>query len=271
MNFYHGRRWRVLFLGLFLAGPFFGVNTASALNFSQLNQGSIDPVLQAFSAATTFRSLEGPSHPKVWGVFFNVRASVVSSSALESLLGPGQSFLPFGHVQAGLNLPMGLGFEMGYVPSVSLSGLTVGSLGLGLKFNLNTKVLRSSPVDLTLRAIYTDSSVSYLGDLSGLATTIDVHSAVVGGSLDVGKIFLGYLQPYVGLGVLSQNSSMGYTGSASIFGSSVSLANGRATSDTTAVWLKAGLELIFYGLNLGVQYDQAFGNDVFSLKAGLKF
>lgn len=256
----------------FLVGLGLGLNRSEAAVFTLpvLDQSQIDPVLSTLASTTVFRSMEPCSHPDVFGFWINARVNATFSKSLASIVSSNMSYVPFGNIQAGINAPLGLGIEFGILPSQNISGTSFGSWGGAIKWSYLRAIFKRAPFDSAIRGSYTSSFVNFSQTISGIPLTVNYNSSIIGATLDISKQLL-FFEPYVGYGFLLQNSSLGATGTVSLFNSTFPVNTNTVTSKTMTGWFHAGFELKLFIVTLGAQYDNAFGSDNYAVKFGFKF
>jgi hypothetical protein len=214
--------------------------------------------------------MEPTSHPSILGVWFNARVNGTDSSSITSILTSNQTVFPFASFQAGLNAPLGLGVEFGFLPSLSISGTTFSNFGFNAKWNFIQGLGLGIPLDSAIRFHYTTASLGYQQTLSGSPLTVNYNTSIIGGTLAISKKLL-FFEPYIAYGIIKHSSSISGQGSVSLFGSSFPVNTDTVSGSDTSGWFQAGFELRLLLLTTGFQYDNAFGANTYSSKVGFKF
>ncbi len=264
------RKQDFLSLGLLLFGLISRSADASLISLPVLDPSQIGPIFDVLASTVVFRSLEPPSHPKVFGLWANIRTNITSAEAISSFTQLSQSNIPFGNIQAGVNIPFGLGLELGYLPLPSFSGTTFSSCGLGLKWNVTSVFYSKLPFDFALRTTYSSAKMSYEQSIEGDSVNVDYSTKIYGGTLMLSKVLL-FLEPYFAYGFVHHSSTLSGSGSVSIFNNNFPALTGQVADGKTSSWLQAGVELKLLMLAIGFQYDRVFNTSTSSFKVGLKF
>jgi hypothetical protein len=257
---------------LFLAALLFNSTSTQAAVFTLpvLDPAQIEPIFDVLASTIVLRTLEPPSHPSKFGLWFNARANGTVANSLSSIANSSVAVLPFGNLQAGLNGPFGLGIEFGFFPSQSISGTSFGSFGTALKWNFMNPFFKVIPFDAALRFQYTKASLNFEQTIETIPISVDYSTKVFGITLDISKN-LKFFEPYIGYGILSQSSSLAGQGTVSLFNENFPVNTNTVEKTTVSGWLRAGFELRLFVVVLGMQYDRSFGTDTYSAKFGFKF
>lgn len=245
---------------------------AGVFTLPQLTTSQTDPIFKVLSADLIFRPIEG-AHPlagSITGIGFEagITATATSTNTISSIIGQTKA-VPSANLDFGLALPFGIGIEIGFLPSVSLSGSKFGNVGGDLRLDVG-KLVNGLPFDITLRGMLTSSTLSTDQILNGANINVQYKSTQTGAHLTVGKT-LGFIEAYAGLGIANSSSTLSYSGTSSLFGSSFASGTTSVTGISTSPWLTAGVQIRLLVISIGAQYDRIYGVDTISAKLGLRF
>jgi hypothetical protein len=238
-----------------------------------LDSSQTTAVLKTFGANFAFRPLETPSdYGRNLGFAIGLGGGLTSASAItEAIPGVTMSQIPNANVILGLQLPKGFGIEAGFLPQVSVSGLSFNSWGGDVKWNAGAGLGKLLPVDVAVRAMYSKTSMSYSQTVTSPAPatgTIALSTQAWGVNVSASKK-LPLIEPYAGFGWISQTGELSQTGSLSLFNTSLTTSNSWSTTNS-GLWAFAGLQVRLFVFNLTTQYDSQMGIGTTSVKLGLK-
>jgi hypothetical protein len=243
-------------------------------NLSNLDSNQVDAVFKDFGTGFVFRPLEPASdYGKIMGFSFGVIGSLSSSSDIRNTIPDtsGLSYMPNAEIYLGVQAPLGLAGELGFLPSLSIGGFKVHSIGGDIKWTLNdvSQDVSRFPFSLAFRAMIASSGLSYGQTVSGVSDTISYSSLSYGTNLSISKRIL-FIEPYVGAGYVRTNSTLSNTGSVTLFQTSVSLTDSFSDSNS-GVWLYGGVQLWLLFPAVTLEYDDIYGAGAASVKVSFKF
>lgn len=237
---------------------------------SALDADKTDRVFRTLGAALAFRPLEGPSsYGKTWGLALGVAANMASASPLEPITGSSSGYIPGANFYFGLQAPLGVALEAGFIPKVTIASASVSNVGTGLRWTFTDLFKRPLPVDGAVRANVTRTNVAYNQSVSGANVEIAYASTITTFSLGVGKRFF-LAEPYFNLGYATQSASLTGTGTTSIYSSSYSTSD-KVEGGASSLLIEAGVQLRLFVLTITPEFFSMFGTHGYALKAGLKF
>lgn len=248
---------------------------AELTSLPQLETSTILSVLDTLSAALAFRPVEGATElGNLWGMYLGVGGSATDVSALTALGGSTTSaYLPSGDLQFGLGIKA-FTFEMGMIPTLSYNGNSFSRFGASLKWTASRTLFKKFPISLAVRGIYAKSSIGYTQTSSGTTLDVDFTNSQYGLQLQASKFLGGFgfgIEPFVGLGLLNQSSTIGATGTGTLFGSSYPAGTTSITAASLGIWLQAGMMVRLGILSFAASYDQLYGNSGYAGKVGFRF
>lgn len=244
---------------------------AQVPNLQNLNLPQLDSVFKVFGADLAFKPLEPASaYGDYFGFSFGVIGTLASTKKIKSeISGISLNYAPGGDIYLGVQAPFGLALELGFIPALTVKDIRLEKYGGDVKWTVNKVFFDWLPVDVALRGMYTRGQVQYKQTISGIQDMIDYNTAVYGVNASVSKQLL-FIEPYLGLGWVRQDATLGNTGRITLFNRTITAQNS-FEKKLSSVWYYGGVQFhIFFG-NLTAQYDNMFGVHTYSAKVGFKF
>ncbi len=260
------------FFALLLIIGLSGVNVlAAAPNFSNLSSSDFSSVMNDFSALSSYTSVSGASgRGSIFGFEVGVIGSLTSTPNANSVAqktDPSVSLpsLPSGGLLGAISIPMGISFEVVFLPKVTVSGLSVQKFGAAVQYKL-----LDLPLSISVKAHYTSTKFQFNEVLSGVDSTISFDDSIYGVDLMAGKDLI-FFEPYVGLGYAAANANLGVSGTvSSIFAPSFTASqSANATPSSARVILGVNFKLLL--ISLGAEYLRTFGTDSLNFKLSAGF
>jgi hypothetical protein len=241
-------------------------------NFTNLDAAQTSAVLKTFGANFTFRPMDTASnYGKNFGVSVGIGGGVTSGTAITEATGLPVSQIPHANIILGLQLPRGFAVEVGFLPNLSLSGLSFNSWGGDLKWNVGAGLGKLLPLDVAARVMYSTTSMSYTQTVTTPAPATDTLSLSThsfGFNVSASKSLV-ILEPFVGLGWMSQSGTLSNSGNIPLFNTSLTNANTYNASNS-GLWAFGGLQFKLLILNITAEYDSMMGISSQSIKVGFK-
>lgn len=249
----------------------YNTSFAATLGLSNLNLPQTDSVFRTFAADLAFRPVEPPSSARFFGLSFGVIGVLTSTEEVTAVLPDNKlKYIPGADIFIGLQAPLGLGVEIGFIPTQNISGIKLGKFGGSLKWTINQTFMEKSPFDLAARLMYTNAKISYRQNLSAGTLDLSLKDTIIGSSVSLGMPFLfGVFEPYLGLGMVKQKGILEGSGTVNLFNQSFTTKSS-IQSENTSLWFYVGNQIRLLLFTLSFQYDRFFGINSFSFKAGLK-
>ena len=154
--------------------------------------------------------------------------------------------------------PLGLTFELGFIPEKSSDGATIKNTGLGIKWTFLDHII----YQLAVRGHFNSNELSFV-DSSAVAGGSAVgrtafETTTMGVQVLAGADLLGFFEPYAGLGFVKSSTDTKL--SANITVTDISLVGNRAIdSSHSSVHFLAGAVFDLAILNIGLEYMNALG------------
>jgi hypothetical protein len=125
------------------------------------------------------------------------------------------------------------------------------------------------PLDVAARVMYSSTSMSYTQTVTTPAPATDTLSLSThsfGVNVSASKKLI-ILEPFAGLGWMSQSGTLSNTGNIPLF--STALTNSNSASNS-GLWAFGGLQFKLLILNITAEYDSMMGISSESIKVGFK-
>jgi hypothetical protein len=246
-------------------------------SLSNLSADQVRDVSDTFSSMVVFRPLEPASNfginqgkeGKKWGFAVGAQIGEVAALKMRSFYTGSVPLLPTAQAVACFGWKYGLGIEFGMFPPIKFSGFSFREYGGNLKWTFTDLIFpKKKPFHLALRAGYSLSTMEFATTISGVETGVSFTTKVITTSVAASKQF-GVIEPYVGMGYFRQSSTLGFSGTVSIFNQSFTVAQ-EVTSTTKYLYFYSGFQLHLVALALSLEYDDIGGINGYHLKLGLK-
>jgi hypothetical protein len=252
---------------------------ADSPKFNNLSSDDFNNIMKDFSALSSYSSVSGASgRGSLFGFEVGVIGGVTSTPNVNSVAKNADSSLnipqlPSAGVLAAISIPMGLSFELIFLPQTTVNNLNYQQMGGAVQY----KIL-SLPIDLSVKAHYTKTQFNYSQIVNNSSTaftnvntTINFDDTLFGGDLMAGKDLI-FFEPYVGVGYETAKANLGVTGSstATIFAPSYTSAQSASSTPSSARFL-AGIEFKLLLIRLGAEYIRAYDTNRFNAKLSVGF
>lgn len=243
---------------------------AAYFTLPTLDTTMTDPIFKNLAGAFILRPVEPASDlGRIFGLSVGVGLSLIDQSSLSSVFTGAGTYLPSGDIQLGLGLPMGITFEAGVLPNVSLNGTAIGRYAGAIKWTLTRTLLAMLPFDMGIRASYTNSNLSYSQSLSPATVSVTYNSSVLGTQLLISKSLV-FLEPFFGIGLVNHSSTLSGTGSANLFGSTFQAGTQSMSGSALSTWLQAGVLVKVLIFGIAAEYDSMYGFSSYSGKVSIR-
>jgi len=243
---------------------------ASTPNFTNVTSSQFTSIMNDFSAYSSYTSVSGASgRGSVFGFEVGLIAGLTSTPNVNSVAqqtdpSASVSMIPNASILAAISIPMGLSFELVFLPSNTFDGVSYQQYGGAVQYKL-----LSLPFNLAAKAHYTKTDFNFGENLSGVNTTVSVDNKLFGADL-IASMGLLVIEPYLGVGYETASASMGVTGTNSIFSSAFTTSESASASPSSArVFIGADINLLL--LTIGAEYLHAYGTSRYNLKLSAGF
>lgn len=168
----------------------------------------------------------------------------------------------------GVTVPFGITAELVLLPEQNLGDIDISNYSIGVKWTFS-KYLPIPMVDLAVRGHYSTSEMSYSDTVDAVSTTVKLENSTSGATL-LASVNLMVIEPFVGVGYVTRESTLSASGSAQIFDSSFTTSQSQ-TVDGSSSQLLVGAELNLLFMNIAAQYENVFDSSVMSAKLSFGF
>lgn len=260
----------------FLIPLIFVINAnAGTPNLQNLNLNQADTVLENFGAALLFRSVEPPSsYASIFGLTFGFVGAVTSADKINTALNLSSKIpaIPVVDIFTGVQLPLGLAIETGFLPKAKVGSFSARRFGANIKWTFTDLALRRKikvPFHAALRVGFTSTSLSYGQVIAGVQDTVKFESKSFQTQLAFSRQF-GIVEPYMGLGYVRQDTSLSNTATASVdlYNFTTALSYGVQKG---SFWFNTGAELKLLFMTLAAEYHNTYAVSSGVAKLGFKF
>lgn len=260
--------WSFAIAGLLMSSS--GQAADNFLTLQNLNESQTAAVFKTLGADLVFRPLEPAStFGDYFGFAIGVIGGLTSTNEIKPFISDAPSNIPTADIFLAVQVPFGLALELGFVPQLSLNTAKFQKFGADVKWTLTENLLESLPLDIAARFSYSRPELSYTELTSGNTLNVGFDSNITGFNISASKSFI-FIEPFVGLGYLSQNGTLKGTGTGNIFDTTYTASQSVSRSDSSMHFFLGG-QLHLAVMNLTLQYDNAFGISNYSFKLGAKF
>jgi hypothetical protein len=253
---------------------------AATPQFSNLSQDDFDDIVRELSANGMFHSVTpASSMASIIGLEVGVIGGITKTPDIDRLVkraggSDGLDKFPHAGLLGVISTPFAFTGEVVLIPKLAAQGVDFSTAGAAVKWVPTDRALPLFPLNVAIRAFYTQTTVSYSQTVTDVNTSstsysdIDFTGKVMGAQILVSPKLIPILEPYVGLGALKADGRMNISGSNSFFNFTTSQS---AKSSPSTTQLLAGLDVRLILLGFGVEYSRAFETETFTGKFSFKF
>lgn len=171
-------------------------------------------------------------------------------------------------IHVAVSVPFGITGELIALPETELGDVSLKNTSLGLKYTFS-ELLDLPMVDLAIRGHYTSGDLNYSDRIDGVNTTISLENSTSGFQL-LGSVDLVFIEPFIGFGTVSRETTLKASGSARIFDQTFT-ASQSSTVDGSSSQFLVGAQLNLLFLRIAAQYENVFDTSIISGKLSFKF
>lgn len=241
--------------------------------FQNLTTDDLKKINNDLSANFSHRSVTGAAS---LGVAFGLEAvAIVGSTNTPNLSevsvasGGGElKSIATAGVLLAASIPFGITFEYMLLPSLNASGITLSGNSMGVRWLMND-LIPILPVNLALRLNSSNAKFGFSQNINSVNGSVNSQTGVNEVSLYLSPK-LPVVEPYVGIGLLTGQGKMDFTGTGTIFNSTVTTGNS-AQTNLSSTKMVAGVSIWLPFLSLGVEYVNQFGTSGYGAKFGISF
>lgn len=268
-------------LAAFTCGVFIATTTyAAGPGFNNLTQDDFDKAIRELSANSGYHSVSGAGTlGSIFGFEVGLVAGLTKTPDINAYsktvdANADISRLPHAALLLGVSVPLGFTGELMLFPERVISEVSYRQFGGSLKWTA-TDVLML-PFNLAVRAFVTNNHMSFQQTISNASTggvptlmTVSQDNRQTGLQL-LASPNLPFLEPYVGVGTVRATGTLAVSGTSN--GTIFNFTNSQsAESSPISTQFLLGLNAHILLINLGVEYQRAFGTDSYNAKLGIRF
>lgn len=248
---------------------------ANAASFTSLTQDDYDKITKEFSSNFVHNSVSGASSlGSVFGIETSLVAGQTGSPNIDAIVkrsgsSSGLSSLYSGGLLLAVSVPLGFTGEVVYFPKSTVSDASFQTTSLALKWTASESLL-VLPINLAFRGLYTNSEFSFNQTLSGANATVTNKNTVSGLQILVSPK-LPFVEPYVGIGMLSASNSLSVAGTTGTIFDTTLTTSQSSDNKASSTQLIAGVNAKLLLFSLGAEYSKAFDASRLGVKFGFAF
>ena len=249
-------------------------------SFNNITSAQAETIVEEFGASGAHTSVSGAaSLGSIFGIEAGAIIGLMNSNGIKSIVdtvNPGTdidvSSIPHAALLVAVSLPLGLGAEVTFLPSLDLGDVKIERTGLAGKLTLTDTMLDIPLVDIAIKAHFTTAKLSYTQPIAGssVSSNISFDSKILGADLFVGydlNLVLVAAEIYASAGFVQVDGD--FSSSIDIFDSTVTGLT--ASSKKSGADFKVGATFKLLLFKLGLEYQNILGNTRTTAKFSLKF
>lgn len=264
-----------LFLALVLSLP---QAMAQDIAFNNLSEKDVEDIVSDFTGAFTHTSFSGANTMgSIFGFEIGLIGGIANVDRIKKIAKRSDansdvSAVPFGGLLGRITVPFGFTVEALVVPEVGGDEFKFSNKSLALMWTPTETVLSFLPLSIAIKGHYTKTDLKFkIPDavVTGVDVDASFDNTIMGAQLLISKNLL-IVEPYAGVGFVSGDGSLSYSGSGSIFNGGVTPTNtAKKKVDGTQFLVGANLKLLI--LNIGAEYSQQIDVQRYGLKISAGF
>ncbi|MCO4795245.1 MAG: hypothetical protein KC493_16120 [Bacteriovoracaceae bacterium] len=255
----------------------FSLNTyAAGPGFDDVTQTDLDNISKEFAANFVHRPIAPASS---LGAIFGFEVGLVAGLTDASKIGeitkrtdPTESDpldkLIHAGVLGSVSVPFGITGEVILLPEQNLGDVDISNFSLGIKWTLDS-ILPIPFVDVAIRGHYSSGELSFSDTVDAVNTKVSLENTTTGVTL-LASAGLMIIEPFVGVGYVTRESTLAATGAAQIFDTTFTTAKS-STVDGSSAQIIVGAQLNLLFMKVGAQYESVFDTSVTSAKLTFGF
>lgn len=251
---------------------------AQDLALDNISQKDMEDIVSDFTAAYTHTSISGADTlGSIFGFEVGLIFGMAGADRIDKIAKredpnsdvPG---LPYGGILGRLTVPFGITGEVLIIPEIGDDDFKFSNKSLALMWTPTETLLSFLPLSLSIKGHYTKTDMSFkIPDAvtPGIDSDASFDNTIMGVQILASKSLI-IVEPYVGLGFLTGDGNLKYSGAGTIFDTAVT-AGGSASKkvDGAQFLVGANLNLLFF--NIGAEYSNHLDTDRYGLKVSAGF
>lgn len=242
-------------------------------SFDNLSKDDLENISKEFSANFAHRSAAGAAPLGDLfgfdvGVMVGSTATPEISKISEREGGEAIDNLYNAGLFAAISIPFGITAEAMILPEQTISDMSISNQSLALKWTFS-KTFGIPIVDLAAKAHMSTTKMDYADTVDGVDTTIELDNSTTGFTLLASKSFF-LIEPFIGFGQVTRDTSLSATGSAVIYDTAYSTNSEESVEGSSSQFL-TGVQVNLGFVRIAGQYENVFDTSVTSLKMSFGF
>ncbi len=242
-------------------------------SFDNLSKEDLENISKEFSANFSHRSASGAAPlGDVFGFDFGVMVGSTETPEISKISkregGEAIDNLYNAGIYAAVSIPFGITAEAMVLPEQTISDMSISNQSLALKWTFS-KTFGIPFVDLAAKAHMSNTKMDYADTVDSVDTTIELENSTSGFTLLASKSFF-LIEPFIGFGHVSRDTSLSATGSAVIYDTAYSTNSEESVSGSSSQFL-TGVQLNLGFVSIAGQYENVFDTSVTSVKMSFGF
>jgi len=250
----------------------FSSSVYADFKFNDLTGAELGKISKDFSANFMFTSVS-PAHGNgnLLSLEVGIVGNVTESEETEKVIkrvDPSQSldYIGSAYGLVTFSIPFGFTFELGIVPETEIGDGKVEYLAGALKWYTKLVPL----VDIGVRGHFSNGDFGFSQTISGVNTTVGIENSVKGLDVIVSSDLL-ILEPYLGLGYVTGETTVNATGSVIFNSTEYSSSPSSVTVDDSSMRVFAGLQIDLFLMRIAAEYARMFDTTRISGKLSFYF
>jgi hypothetical protein len=238
-------------------------------NLSSLSQAQVNSISKEFSANFVHTIIAPASSlGNIFGIEAGLMGGITNTPSINSIStslssSATLSKIPTLGIIGAVSMPFGLGAEVNFIPSVTVSSLSVSNASVGFRWTM-TNLFKDPFFDFAFRGHYNTGEIAYTTVINNSSTSNqDVNTKVAWKNSSYGYNFILskkilFIEPYIGFGQVSSSTGINISGASTVtiftFTSSSSYTSKNSGSQTIA-----GVNLNLFITKFGAEYTKVMG------------
>jgi len=249
------------------------LNVFAQPSFDNLSKEDLDNISKEFSANFAHRSASGAAAlGDVFGIEFGALVGATQTPEISKISeregGDAIDNLYNAGLYGAISIPFGLTAEAMILPEQTISDMSISNQSLALKWTFS-KTFGIPIIDLAAKAHMSSTKIDYSDTVDGVDTNVELENSTSGFTILASKNFF-LIEPFIGLGQVTRDTSLSATGSAVLFDAAYSSSSEESVSGSSGQFI-AGAQLNLGLIGIAGQYENVFDTSVTSVKLTFGF
>ncbi len=242
-------------------------------SFDNLTKEDLDNISKEFSANFVHKSGSGAAPlGDIFGFEVGILVAATQTPEISKISeregGDAIDSLYNAGIAGAISIPFGLTAEALILPEQTISGMSISNQSLALKWTFS-KTFGIPIVDLAAKAHMSSTKIDYSDTVDGVDTNVELENSTSGFTILASKNFF-LIEPFIGLGQVTRDTSLSATGSAVLFNADYSSSSKESVSGSSGQFI-AGAQLNLGLIGIAGQYENVFDTSVISVRLTFGF